>query len=275
MSKKSVPADAPKDGRDRVCEKRWQGALTTDWFGRPLFVYTELSSTMDKALELAQDRAHEGALVVALQQTKGRGRLGREWVSGEGGLFFSCILRPPLHKNAQDTAQIALAAGLAAGECVRDFSGKHPWIRWPNDVLLDGRKIAGILVEAQQQSVILGVGINVLQTGNVPDDAAVLSRFAEEPLALESVLNAFGNRFETWYRLWLAEGFEPLHRALRFWMHGVGEPVRVTVGKTVYEGQGLGVDESGRFLMRMDSGAQRAFEQGEVTLLRPLSGDKR
>ncbi len=264
-------AKLPNENRDFDTEKRWHKSLTTEWFGQQLYVFSELESTMDVASKLVGKDDSEGTVIAALSQTRGRGRLGRQWVSSQGGLYFSYILNPPIDKAAHEVAQIGLIAGLAAAECVQTFVSSQPWIRWPNDVLIGKQKIAGLLAERQANTIIVGLGVNVLQDRQaLPDIATSIKLESKAGASLDAVLNVFGARFEIWYARWLSEGFDPIQSALRFWLQGVGDPVSVKTGNALFEGQSLGVDGLGRFLLRLDTGQQKAFDQGEVTLLRPI-----
>ncbi|MEZ0230503.1 MAG: biotin--[acetyl-CoA-carboxylase] ligase, partial [Planctomycetota bacterium] len=138
-------------------------------FGKKFELHPELPSTNDRARELAAQGAPEGTLVVALRQTGGRGRLGRSWASPVGGLYLSLVLRPD--KGMLERASLALVAGLAASEALDAAGRTATSLKWPNDVLLDGKKIGGLLAEVTRERneavVVLGVGLNV----DTPADA--------------------------------------------------------------------------------------------------------
>lgn len=222
---------------------------------------------MDRAHALAREGAGEGTLVFAARQQQGRGRLGRTWESPEGGVYFSLILRPA--RSPEEIPQLSLVAGLAAAEAIREVTGLSASIRWPNDLLLEERKVAGILIEAKEPAVVLGVGINVTTQPTVlPETATSLAAWgaACDPYGLAA---GVCRRFEGWYDGWSANGFGPIREALRPWLSHLGEVVRVTRGTAhQVEGQALDVDEAGRLLLRLESGAIRSFDAGEVTFLR-------
>ena len=273
-------------------------------FGRPVYAFERVGSTMDVAHELAAAGAGEGTLVWAARQEQGRGRLGRAWASPEGGIYFSFILRPV--RPAAEAPQLSLVAGLAAAEATRELTGLAPSVRWPNDLLMDGKKVAGILAEGSkleaggrslslapralslQLVVVIGIGINVTtDPAHLPETATslvaamtssppgpTLARAgAGEPRAPNSEL-AFRltatlcRHFDRWYDVWTARGFGPIREALRPRMALFGQPVHITAGSEHLEGTAADLDESGRLLVRLDSGLLRAFEVGEVTLLR-------
>ena len=137
-------------------------------FGRP-YVYTEVCSSTQRLLGPEHS---EGAVAVAEEQTEGRGRLGRQWVSPPGvSVLCSILLEPPLETHRWP--ELSLVAGEACAEAISAVTGLEPTIKLPNDILLDGRKVAGILAEATGRRVVLGVGINVnVQPGELPEETA-------------------------------------------------------------------------------------------------------
>lgn len=233
----------------------------------PVYAFKQTTSTMEAAHRLVADGAEEGALVFASKQSKGRGRLGRIWESPQGGAYFSVILRPK-HK-ASDIPQLSLVAGLALAEGVRQLCRIYPSIRWPNDLIFEDKKLAGILVEAKNSAVVVGVGINVgAKSAKLPESATSLSKIMKTAPHPHQATGAFWRRFSTWYAIWNAEGFAPIREALRPWISHFGQPIHVTVGKRRFEGTATDLDEQGRLVARLDSGFLRAFDMGEVTLLR-------
>jgi BirA family transcriptional regulator, biotin operon repressor / biotin---[acetyl-CoA-carboxylase] ligase len=153
---------APEEFADRVSAR-----LRTARFGRPLHVHATAASTNDLARGLADTGASEGTAVLALEQMAGRGRLGRRWASPPGGLYVSLVLRPrfPIKRWPLIGLACALGAAAAAEAHVRRGSGAMDAslrVKWPNDLLLDGRKVGGILVEAAGGAAICGIGLNVV-----------------------------------------------------------------------------------------------------------------
>jgi biotin-[acetyl-CoA-carboxylase] ligase BirA-like protein len=171
-------------------------------FGRP---YTFLERSESTQRELAHD-APEGAVVVAEHQTAGRGRLGRPWLSAPGtSLLFSINLRPSVPSNR--LPELSIVAGLSCAEAVRLVTGLMPDIKLPNDLLVDGRKLAGILAEARDERVVLGIGINV----NVPQEdlpkgvdreptslLAELGAPVDRGVLLAAVLLELERRYDAW-----------------------------------------------------------------------------
>ncbi|PIQ84078.1 MAG: biotin--[acetyl-CoA-carboxylase] ligase [Candidatus Omnitrophica bacterium CG11_big_fil_rev_8_21_14_0_20_63_9] len=253
--------------RDTELETRIAKQLGAAKLGRPVHAFHRINSTMEAAHALAAEGAPEGALVWALQQEQGRGRQGRAWASPEGGAYFSLVLRPK--RSPTEIPQLALVAGLAAAETLRDVACAYPAIRWPNDLLVNNKKLGGILVEAKSGAVVIGVGINVTtEPSQLPPEAISLAMLAAGHVSREELIAGFCQRLSHWYEEWREEGFVPIRAALRPWMGLFGRLVDIANGKTRFEGTAQDVDEQGRLVVRLDSGILRAFDMGEVTLLR-------
>ena len=226
-----------------------------------------VTSTMDAAHALAQEGAPEGTLIWAQRQEQGRGRLGRVWESPEGGIYCSLIVRP--QRPAADIPQLSLLMGLSAAEAIRECAMVSPRVHWPNDLLLGAKKIAGILTEAKDGTVVIGIGINVSAAPeNLPDTATSLAAAGDKPLDPFHLTARLYRRFFRWYDVWAQQGFLPVRQALRPHMALFGEVVHIRAGSEEFEGTAADLDEQGRLLVRLDSGIVRAFEAGEVTLLR-------
>jgi BirA family transcriptional regulator, biotin operon repressor / biotin---[acetyl-CoA-carboxylase] ligase len=223
--------------------------------GRPRLHLRETGSTNAVARDLAAAGAPHGTLVTARTQTAGRGRQGRAWVTPPGGaLLASLVLRPP-------DPLLSLRGGLA----VADLAGGRARVKWPNDVLVDGRKIAGVLAEGRPQEgwAVLGIGINLaLDESALPpearDRAGTLGRPPTDAEAvLADLLGALERR--------LAEPPHEALAALRARDALLGAPVRWAGGV----GTGAGIDDDGRLVVRDEGGAATALDAGEVHLLPP------
>jgi BirA family biotin operon repressor/biotin-[acetyl-CoA-carboxylase] ligase len=157
-----------------------------DRIGRRLLIFDSLASTNSYAARLAADPAHDGTVILAREQTAGRGQPGRRWHSPAGGVWMSVIVRPPAHLRRP--VVLTAWAAVAVCEAIRPLLPVEPTIKWPNDVLIDGRKTCGILVE-QGEATIVGIGLNV-NVGRAELDAAGL-------LSATSLSLAGGRRFDT------------------------------------------------------------------------------
>ena len=233
----------------------------------PVYAYARIGSTMEAAHALVAQEAPEGTLIFTEQQSQGRGRLGREWNSPEGGAYFSVILRPTQAVSA--IPQLSLVAGLSAAEGIRQLCRIYPSIRWPNDLLIDGKKLAGILVESKNGAVVVGVGVNVkTKLSALPETAVTLAQLCATCPNPHQVVGALWRKLAYWYDIWASQGFAPVREALRPWMTHFGQPVHITSGNARFEGTAADLDEQGRLVARLDSGVLRAFDMGEVALLR-------
>jgi BirA family biotin operon repressor/biotin-[acetyl-CoA-carboxylase] ligase len=238
-------------------------------FGNHILWYAEVSSTNDVAAVLAERGAEEGTVVIADMQTAGRGRHGRAWASPVGaGLYLSAVLRP------RETALplLTLATGLAVAEAVHAATGLDPSVKWPNDIYLGARKVAGILAEAGSsaaviQHVVLGIGINVGAAAYPPDVAAratslesELGRMVDRGLLAAECLAALAARYGS-----LQQGDTAV--VIDAWRQRAAS----TFGRTVeWETEGIchrgvaeGIDGDGALLVRTESGPERVIS-GQV-----------
>lgn len=239
--------------------------------GYRLAFYDSIGSTNDEAKRLARGGAPEGTLVSALEQTAGRGRRGRLWVSPRGNLYASLILRPDC--SLRRAAQLGFVAALAIGRALRAILPRVERLayKWPNDVLINDRKIAGILLEsevtaaAKPNFVVLGVGVNLAASPQHTEYPA--TSIAEEGLGAippKLMLENFAAHFQIWEARWRLEGFAPVRAA---WLAAAatsrGEPIRVRLQSTVLHGRFLDLDESGALLLD-NAGDRRYISAGEV-----------
>lgn len=228
-------------------------------FGRP-FLWSESCSSTQDALRGAD--LPEGAVAVTEHQTAGRGRDGRQWHDlPSRSLLLSLLLRPP---REAPVPQLSLVAGLAVAESVeesRDAAG----IKWPNDVLLGGRKVAGVLLEGSEGDVVCGIGINVSQTEDeLPGDtrvpagslASIAGRAPDRAELLVSLLEIFEHRYDTWCRSGLAPLLDELEA------RSVLRGTRVRVGNET--GTAGGIAPDGRLTLRRDDGSTVLMGSGEV-----------
>ena len=232
-----------------------------------------LGSTMDEARRLAEDGCAEGAVVVAEEQTGGRGRFNRSWLSPLGsGLTFSVVLRPEVCW----LPYVNMAAALAVRGAAAELTGLTPAIKWPNDVRIGGKKIAGILVEAALEGAdghaIVGVGLNVnmdvSKIQGIEQTATSLSAEAGRPFDRTDVLVAVLERLDEACRLPGAALLDRWRSAL----DTLGQHVRVRSGERSLEGEAVGVDDRGSLVLQPRDGPAVTLPAGEVTLQAPASG---
>jgi BirA family biotin operon repressor/biotin-[acetyl-CoA-carboxylase] ligase len=252
-------------------EEVFQG-LKTRVFTGPVHHFETLDSTNDLAKELAAQGAPEGAVVVAEAQTGGRGRLGREWDSPSGvGLYVSLVLRPML--PPMELPQITLTTAVAVVRAVRRVAGLAPGIKWPNDLLLNGKKLGGILTEMETESdrirhVVVGLGLNVNNPGFPPELAATatsLTLAAGKTFSRVHLLQAWLEEFEELYGRFLNLGFPEILKEWKSSAVTLGKMITVRQGPREISGQALDVAPDGALLLRTANGEMVRVTSGEIT----------
>ncbi len=241
-------------------------------FQGPWHAYSQIGSTNARLLELAKDGAPEGCVVSAETQTAGRGRCGRQWISPEGlGLYISVLLRPP----SRVVHTLPLIGSLAVATTVEPWLNVSTRLRWPNDVHIDERKIAGVLAEYEPHShgLVLGIGINVLgERSDWPEGATTLSTESSQSVTRIECARALLINLELEYERWLTGGWAACAPAFRQRVSLVGEIISVTLADSIIEGVMQGIDESGALLLRLDGGTLWTIHAGDVRLVRPTTG---
>jgi BirA family biotin operon repressor/biotin-[acetyl-CoA-carboxylase] ligase len=247
--------------------------LTTRYIGRPLYYLPETGSTNDDAARLAEHRAPEGTAVVADWQSAGRGRHGRRWVAPpRAALLFSIVLRPRL--APAQVFRVTAAGALAVLDAVR-ATGACVQLKWPNDVVCEGQKLAGLLAQAGWRDsllswLVLGIGLNV----NVP--AQVLAGVGQPatsllvelgtPVPREPLLAGVLNRFEPWYEAALGAGWPQVLARWRADCALLGHPVQIRTVQGIVAGVALDVDEQGALLLQGEDGRIVRFLEGDVSI---------
>ncbi len=252
--------------------------LTTQFLGRPLHFFPTIDSTNVYAAQLAREGAPAGTVVIADEQTGGKGRLGRSWVSPAGvNLYVSLILRPSVATAV--APQLNLLAAVAVAEAISEVSDLTPAIKWPNDVLVDGKKVCGILAEMQTEagalrSVVLGIGVNI----NAPltafppelhDKASSLFLLGGRLLDRATFTAALLTHLEKLYVLWLEQGFLAIRPAWeRHAAALIGKSITVAAPEGTLVGTVLGLDSDGALLLRDENdGTPRRVLAGDVTVV--------
>jgi BirA family transcriptional regulator, biotin operon repressor / biotin---[acetyl-CoA-carboxylase] ligase len=236
--------------------------------GYRLYRFDTVGSTNDEAKRLARDGTSERTVVWALEQTKGRGRRGRSWASPRGNLFLSLLLRP--RASLVVAAQLGFVAAVAIAESLPFPPEIAISCKWPNDVLVRGRKIAGILLESETGEegrlayLVLGVGVNCV---SFPSDTEFpATSIAEEgggALSPAALLERFLARFDASYRRWQEEGFQWVRAAWLQRAAFLGERLTWRLEKESLVGRFLDLDEKGALLLERD-GETRRIAAGEV-----------
>jgi BirA family biotin operon repressor/biotin-[acetyl-CoA-carboxylase] ligase len=236
--------------------------------GRPLLYFPTIDSTNSYVMGRAREGVPPGLLVIADEQTAGRGRIGRLWRSIPGmQLEFSLLLKPSFPSYF-----LVMASAVAVAEAVETAAGIPAGIKWPNDIEVDGKKAGGILIETTSDFGVLGIGLNV--NGTLADDpmlrssATTLADAAGHSLSREMIFVELLQRFDLRYAALSMGGnaaYVALHNAWRERLVTLGRRVTVTQGDSSVSGIAEAVDASGSLLLRRDDGSQATVHWGDVS----------
>lgn len=252
--------------------------LKTEMLGKVLYLFEEIGSTNEVAFELARNGATEGTTVIADSQTQGKGRLQRRWISPPGvNLYISVIFRPSI--AAKNAPFLTLVASIALAETIKN-EGANTLIKWPNDVLINGKKAAGVLTAMQPRGdevdfIVVGIGVNLNMTretmkkemGEVAEIATSLREELGHEIERAKFTADLINELEMWYQRFLQNGKSPI---IKEWMRrwgAINRRVRVKFNETVVEGTASGIDENGYLLIKKDDGTTERIISGDVILL--------
>lgn len=222
-------------------------------------------STQDLVKGLADTGEMEGLAIQSLQQTGGRGRHGNQWTSPMGNLYLSCLLRP--NCTPTKAAQLAFVAAIALSEAldaVIDPSHTKT-LKWPNDILIDGKKISGILLESaligkQVDYVVIGTGVNIFAA---PEGAIGIDAIKRVPVFVNLFRDVYLAKLLAHYRAWQDKGFASVREAWLKQAHGLGSDMTIRLPEISYHGVFRGIDDNGSLLADVD-GQSRIFTAGEV-----------
>lgn len=255
----------------------WELALLmrSELFSRRILYKETLDSTNSYASRLALLGAEEGTVVIAGAQTGGRGRLGRIWHSPPiVNLYTSVILRPPWHPSMGPS--LTLAAGVAVAECLEDLYGLQPRIKWPNDILINGKKAAGILTEMNAEQdrinfIVLGIGLNVnAQESDFPPTLRDLTTSARQalgrPVGMVQCAAALYDHVDECYTHLITRSLKTIRERWEARSALTGQHVQATGPDKVVTGRALGLDENGALIIRTEEGAEEHIIAGDISL---------
>lgn len=242
-------------------------------FGRRIKLHDVVESTQNVAQRLAEEGEHEGTIVLAEQQMSGRGRLGRAWISPPGkGIWMSMILRPAI--DVPYTPQLTLLTAAALCRALRRETSLDIGIKWPNDLLVDGKKISGILLESTAEDervkyVIAGIGISVNleksdYTEELLEKAVSLKMAAGRSFDRSQLIAAFLKEFEELYALYMEEGFQPIRMTWEALSVSIGKRCQLFTPQGTLEGIPRGLAESGALLLEKDDGTVLSVFSAEM-----------
>lgn len=263
---------------DRLTPLELSPLLSSREIGRVIHFREELSSTNELAFKLAQEGASHGEVVIAETQTKGKGRRGRSWVSSPGqNLTCSTILRPELPPHR--APELTLVAAVALCETLREAGAKDAKIKWPNDVQIGGKKVAGILTELSAEAdrvhfVIVGIGVNLnMPPEELPEDlrpvATTLAEARGQRVPRALFTAALLRNFEDWLERHAETGFGPVREAWKDYSSTLGQEVLVKTERTELRGVAQDIDEAGALVIRTADGSLERILAGDVEQIRP------
>lgn len=218
--------------------------------------YDSAKSTMD----IARDQLIHGRVIQAGEQTSGRGRRGNVWEAPKGNLYQSIVLKPssPRATWGQLSFVIAVALGRTCDEC--SVSNYH--LKWPNDVLINDKKLAGILIEVQDDFVVIGTGVNIK---HAPADRAKIHDFTD--VSLDDFHEEHLKQIEIYFKMWEQEGFTPIRELWMKHAYKIGETIQARLPNVIYEGVFEDLDDSGVLLLREKDGNLRQINSGEILVV--------
>jgi len=259
----------------RISIDKLQEGLQAKRIGRSIFLSREVGSTNDWAKELAELGAEEGTVAIAETQTAGHGRLGREWFSPRGGLWFSVILRPEM--SPSEAVGLVFVAGLAVAEVLREKYDLKVETKWPNDVLVNGKKVCGILAEMNTKGravkfVVLGFGVNAnflvekVFPRSLKEVATSLEKELGQKVRLEELFKGLLERLGSRYDECAERGLAFLLADWKKYAGFLGRRVEVRIGNERLSGVALDVDVKGALVLRLEDGATKRVLAGDVSL---------
>lgn len=235
-------------------------------FAAKISYHDTLESTMDEARRLAEGGAPEGTVVQAGEQTGGRGRFGNGWVSPHGNLYMTLVLKPDM--PVQDCAQMSFAAALALADTLEI---PDTMLKWPNDVLVGGKKIAGILLEMGGSGslvpgfLLVGIGLNI---ASAPAGATSMTQHGGAA-AITHVRDELLENINHWYDRWQAGAFADIRAAWLNRAYGLNMPIHVRFSDRTVDGIFEGIDDAGNLLLCDEGGQPHIINSGAVHFTAP------
>lgn len=260
---------------DKISDNEIRLGLETNRLGHDIYYYDQVDSTQTIAQELANKGVKEGAIVVADEQTGGRGRMARAWYSPkETGIWMSLILRPKI--PIQHTPQLTLLTAVAIVQAIEEISGLSPVIKWPNDILINGKKVVGILTELQAEAdrvhaVIIGMGINVNQNQDhfpVHIKEIATSLFIEKGkyFTRAEIIQKILLSFERLYDQFLKDGFKPIKSLWESYAISLKQMITARTLSGTIRGKAIGINDEGVLLVQTEEGEVKHIYSADIEI---------
>lgn len=237
-----------------------ENIVSTECFGKRIIYFEEVDSTNLVAKQLGKQEGTHGILVVAEKQNAGRGRLGRNWSSPKGsGIYLSLVLQPEI--NPEHAAMLTIIAALAVNQGIRKTTGIESYIKWPNDIVINGKKVCGILTEMSTvneklECVVIGIGINVSQMSfpkELKSMATSLQMEGKKDVDRSELIINIMNYLEMYYKSFIKEkSLQPIVGEYNSFLVNMGRQVRILDDAASYTGTALGINESGALLVNTE-----------------------
>lgn len=238
--------------------------MSIDW---DIQLYKSVESTQSLVHALAQADLPEGPVVQALTQTGGRGRHGNHWESPIGNIYMSLLLRPTcgLERAGELAFVVAVALSAALDEYI-DTKKHQKKLKWPNDILIDGLKISGILLESdikdnQLNGIVVGMGVNVF---HAPDLAINLEQVSSKPVYVNVVRDVILEKLSYYYSLWQEKGFEPIREKWLDQAYGIGDAMTARLPTESHKGIFKGLTPEGSLILENEAGEEQIIHAAEV-----------
>ena len=263
---------------DRLIPAEIKWKLRTRVLGKEILSYKKVDSTNTIAYALAEKGLKEGSVILAEEQEKGKGRHGRTWLSpSKSGIYLSVILRPQITPN--EISKITLLAAVAAARAIRETADLQAMIKWPNDILVNHKKVCGILTEMKAEQdrvdfIVIGIGINVnTQMKQLPKGASSLreelpdSR-TDEQVSRVALTRKLIEKLEEDYFLLKKDGFQPIMDEWKRLSDMIGSRVKVVLQNRTFEGLVHDIDPDGALVVRRDAGTLEKVSSGDIAMVR-------
>ncbi len=250
---------------DLLIPQEVQRGLSTTYIGKKIYYFPELESTNIAAKEKALHRAEgmsEGTLIITERQSAGKGRLGREWFSPAGGIWLSIILYPQLSPSY--ISRITLMTAVATVKALENYTLIKPQIKWPNDILINEKKVCGILTEMSAELdiinwVVVGIGVNVnIDHQRFPEDIQAntisLKEVSGEEVLRVKLAQTFLQEFEKYYEKLKRKEFSSILKEWKLYSHTLGKKIRVDMGERIITGEAIDINEEGALILKKEDG---------------------
>ena len=260
---------------DVMTEEELKSQLDTEWAGQPVYYFDETDSTNTYAKRLGEGDAPHGTLVVADMQSAGKGRRGRGWDSPSGSSIYMTILLKPEDLEPNQASMLTLVAAWAVAGGISEQTGLPAKIKWPNDIVVNGKKVCGILTEMSTEIehinyIVCGIGINVNMTSfpeEIQTTATSLCLETGQQVRRSTLIASIMRQFEKGYQIFMqTRNLEGLQEAYNALLVNCGREVRILGAKEQYTGKALGINPQGELLVEREDGTVEAVASGEVSV---------